>query len=772
MYTYRCPECGKQHGNPDAFAEGYRATCLRCSHTFEVKRETARAVAGGESSAGRERAIETPPRTAVRASPAAPRLERTRVAAKKVKAGASAEEAIAAMDVTPEELESLERVALPCEMKEDDATKKPASDDPAGTNKKPWLRWAAVFGPVLLVCGVGGYFVFGRSGAAKPPVAKAAPKPKPPAKAAPPKKVEEKKPAPAPAPAPPPVAVEPAIAFTISAPRLAAEVASDPGKADRDYKDARIEVSGLFDKLDAVKPAKGNPVTYALFLTEQGQVACDLSDALPAEMPAWRALQRGKPFNVRGVYTTRGVLAKSRLAETRARAEAIFGGKPVELRGLVDAVLPTGPGVEFPTVRLEVGTDSRLSLVCLFRKEDAPQVKVVKEGASVLIKGDCAGRRLEGDKYLVRIDNCEFVSTTGPAPSVPRLSPIDLAREFEEDLRTYYFPPPAPRDPAAPALTVTQLGKEWKADDKALAKYRGRILRVTGRPGKKAPGRLILESPETNQPLVVSCRFGRAIRDRLADLPSYTFTGVCTGMEGTRTLRLDDCGADASQLEPDGPRLTADYLPHKPGSTSIYDFVGHPVAGKKPAMINRQVWLRRENGVTETVITHTARFAGESLFSSGSKENWIDNARTTRIRLPGPVYVQKATPVAIELGNRVAQPKGGTKVETRLVVKLGVKAGDSWEWAGEHSKHVYTLVRFDRWRGKPSAVVKEVIQRPGEQVEESEVEHVFVRDVGEVERREWLRITSTEPRLIWESKMILGEPGPGKPPPAVKAPAK
>jgi hypothetical protein len=138
-------------------------------------------------------------------------------------------------------------------------------------------------------------------------------------------------------------------------------------------------------------------------------------------------------------------------------------------------------------------------------------LKVVKPGIPVTIKGDCAGRRLEAGKYLIRIDNCEFVSTTGPSPSVPRLAPADLAREFEEDLRPYYFPPPAARDPAAPALTVTQLGKEWKADDKALVKYRNRVLTVTGRLAKKTPGQLILESPETDKPLLVSCRFGRAV---------------------------------------------------------------------------------------------------------------------------------------------------------------------------------------------------------------------------------------------------------------------
>jgi hypothetical protein len=61
--------------------------------------------------------------------------------------------------------------------KRDGARKKPAAIATPKAGKKPWLRWAAVVAPVLLACGAGGYFVFGRS-KAKPPVAKVAPKPK------------------------------------------------------------------------------------------------------------------------------------------------------------------------------------------------------------------------------------------------------------------------------------------------------------------------------------------------------------------------------------------------------------------------------------------------------------------------------------------------------------------------------------------------------------------------------------------------------------------
>jgi hypothetical protein len=68
-------------------------------------------------------------------------------------------------------------------------------------------------------------------------------------------------------------------------------------------------------------------------------------------------------------------------------------------------------------------------------------------------------------------------------------------------------------------------------------------------------------------------------------------------------------------LQVEGPRLTADYLPHKPGTSLVYDFVGYPIAGKKSPMINRQLWMQREGGVTETVITHTAKFSGHSLFT-------------------------------------------------------------------------------------------------------------------------------------------------------------
>ena len=65
----------------------------------------------------------------------------------------------------------------------------------------------------------------------------------------------------------------------------------------------------------------------------------------------------------------------------------------------------------------------------------------------------------------------------------------------------------------------------------------------------------------------------------------------------------------------------------------------------------------------------------------------------------------------------------------------GGRAGTSWTWRQGEVEHRYTVARFGRHRGRPSAVVEEVVRR-GSSANPVEVRHVYVEGVGEVERQD------------------------------------
>ena len=59
-----------------------------------------------------------------------------------------------------------------------------------------------------------------------------------------------------------------------------------------------------------------------------------------------------------------------------------------------------------------------------------------------------------------------------------------------------------------------------------------------------------------------------------------------------------------------------------------------------------------------------------------------------------------------------------------------------------------------------------------------EIRHVFAEGIGEVDRREWQRITTTEKKLLTEKKLIVtedlpvGPPSPTEKTPVLKTPAQ
>jgi hypothetical protein len=814
VFTYRCPGCGKQHSNPSPFVQTFQTRCLRCTQSFAVTAEmihqsgngvsrqavtTAAGVAGAPLEARNNQAItpaeqvsrpaaapaeSTPPDFTIgeEETRAPTRSGKKRKAAAAEEPGSEENEALDAGDISEEERQA----ALAAEQAQEKAKKKkkkkaeepppsfsmpqPQPTDDKG-NKKRTIIIAGAAVAALLVLG-GGYMIFKKTPkkTVKPPRPqtqkdKDKDKPKPPPKEKP--KVEPPK-------------TKPPPEFIISAPRLAVALAADRAATDKLYKDRRILVSGLFGGIEKTKPGK-NPVkesggAFALFITAKAPVKCDmLAGVLAPTTKSLSALARGAPFSVQGIYGEGGVLKQvEHLEQVVPPADQKYRGKPLEVTGTVVEITRAG---EYPAIRLEGETNSACKILCVFRKDDEADVNTVRKGMTITVRGDCQGRINEKESAnVVRLDTCQFLDTTGPVGSVPRVTAFALARDYDEDLRGYFVPSRNQEERVDKPLTVTELSQEWKANKSNMDKYHYKILTVSGRFGGKGKDKdpvVVLESDRTDQPLKVAARFPSTTFDNLDLPPVFRLRGFCTALEGNQ-LRLDNCEVEEKYLKSSVPRLTADYFPHQPGAVLVYDlyFLPPAVSANKPNLL-RQVWYQGNGGLTQTVNTHTGKLPPDVKDLFQVKENWADTklapalkakfkVKQNPIRLPGPVYEYKASPGMIEFGQRALVGPGKMAANLAPVLKLGVKVGESWVLKGKSMTRTYTLMYFNTYQGRPSAVIREIVDTPLATIQRNEIEHVYAQGIGEVERREWVEITATEKKLIKQQKLALFQPAPSQ----------
>jgi hypothetical protein len=557
----------------------------------------------------------------------------------------------------------------------------------------------------------------------------------------------------------------PVEAIKLSAARLAAELAAAPAEASAKYDGHTLEVSGLFDKLEQEmqSPGAGPPQQHPVFAAEGAPVRCDLEGA--ADVRRWQGVPHGQAVTVRGVYSSQGgSLQHCELLPLTAPADAHWKGKEFELSGFADAVMVSADGQAFPTIQLEPETNGHVALHCLFRKTDEEEVRKLRPGTPVTVRGTCGGREHLDQTYRVRMDNCQFVYTTAPTPPTPRIEAALLLREYEEDLRRDLLPAPGTEERLDSPLPIAQLAREFTGDGKALEKkYRYKLLTVSGRVRKKVfPQGLVLESENTDQTLQVSCWFGKHAFTTLDEPKELTVRGLCTGLQDAHTLRLDDCEPLDPAGKADRRRLTADFLPHKPGRVLTFDLAQARSAGRGELNVVRQVFYDRDNGLTETVVTHTGSLAG-SLFDKGEQGKWAAQAKAHKVRLAGPVYQHRVSPELVEVGQQALNRQRQVETVWEPALKIGARVGDSWKWFNANTEHVYTLEKFDERQGRPCAVVKEVVVTNGDERRPSEVRHVYVQDFGEVERRETLRLASGEQAVLAEKKLVedvpAGPPG-------------
>jgi hypothetical protein len=628
--------------------------------------------------------------------------------------------------------------------------------DVAKPGRKRWPLVVGIVAVILLLCGGGAgayfWFVKGKGSATpKKEVAKSSSPPKPGAA------TTAKQPETSPRPEEP--AVKPAAeAVKISAPRLAAELAAAPAEAGARYEGLTLEVSGLFEKLDPEmqQPGGGPPRLHPLFATDGAQVRGDLEGS-PTELRRWQTIGRGLPITVRGVYSSHdGWLRACELLPLTPPADVKWKGKEFELTGYVDATLLSLDGQAFPTIQMEPETYGRVALHCLFHKTDDEEVKKARPGTPVTVRGTCGGRERVEDKYRVRMDNCQFIYTSAPTPPMTRVDAAQLLREYEEDLRHDLLPAPGAEERLETTVPLAQLAREFTADAKSSeTKYRNKVMTVSGRVLRKVlPQGLILESENTDQTLQVSCWFGKHAFNSLEDgQRELTVRGLCTGMQDARTLRLDDCEPFDPAGKPDRRRLTADFLPHKPGRALTYDLAQSRSGSRGELTVVRQVFFEREGGFTETLVTHTGSLAG-SLFDKGEQAKWVAQSRTHKVRLPGPVYQHRVSASLVEVGQQVLTRQRQVETVWEPALKLGVRVGESWKWYDANTEHIYTLDKFDERQGRPCAVIKEVVITNGEDHRPSEVRHVYVQDFGEVERQETLRLPSGEKKILAEKRLV------------------
>jgi hypothetical protein len=158
--------------------------------------------------------------------------------------------------------------------------------------------------------------------------------------------------------------------------------------------------------------------------------------------------------------------------------------------------------------------------------------------------------------------------------------------------------------------------------------------------------------------------------------------------------------------------------------------------------------------LTDTVPTYTGRFAGKSLFDAGEPSNWITQKKTQKVRLPGPTYQWRISAGFVEVGQHIPAKGGELELVWEPVLKLLAKTGDSWKWTHANAQHLYKVVKFDKDQGRTSVVVQETVTPSLDPDHPFEIRHVYVRDLGEVERCESQQVSSKEKRILTERKLI------------------
>jgi hypothetical protein len=798
VFTYRCPSCGKQHTTESAFDQAFASRCLRCGAVFQVSEEvvhgapvSAAIPAPGEPDEAITAGVPETAGTYTDADGHVSTFDVDRGTSDDIDGGIPLTESNLA-DLLEEGAEgegvtNLRRLRkgrrllrLPHgphgdDEESDDSESESAAfpqdgpandlmDQPiAGTDSPKWQtrQWVIVSGvaaAVLILCGMGSYFIFLRGPSKKPAdkVAKTNDKSKSTGSSTP-AATEKEEPGDTTDPKPDDAPRKPKNqeVLRISSARLASELTANREEANRKYENTLMEVTGVFDKIDLRESDQPPARPHAILAGLRDPILCDLLTTT-TDMRRWNNLLGGVPITVRGIHGKNGCLHACELLPLSSPADAKYKNKEVELTGYVESVLPANEERQFPSIVLEKVTSSRAQIECMFRKTDEEEVLKIQPGTPITIKGTCSGRTLIEDRFLVRIDNCQLVYSSAPIAGGTRVDVVNFLREYEEDLQAGLRPPLGEEEVIKDPITVTRLGNEITADKMVIDnKYRNKIIIVSGRLRAKSTQYIQLESEDTNQVLKVKCHFTRHAFKDVPPRSDYLIQGLCSGMPDATSVHLDNCEYYDPQRSKDPHRLTADFLPHTPDRVLTYDIVVFPALSSASATIVRQAYLQREVGATDTVSTHSAKYSGKGLFEPGEDPKWVLNKKTQKFRLAGPVYKQRNFAGFVEQGENVATKSGDMEVVWQPVLKLNARLGDTWKWSHANANHLYSVEKFaNDPKDRISVVIKETVTFDLDRDHPIEIRHVYVRNVGETERSETQHITAKEKRTLAEKKLI------------------
>jgi hypothetical protein len=205
-------------------------------------------------------------------------------------------------------------------------------------------------------------------------------------------------------------------------------------------------------------------------------------------------------------------------------------------------------------------------------------------------------------------------------------------------------------------------------------------------------------------------------------------------------------------------KLTAEYLPHNKGRMLTYDmayFTPLPKGKVGKPTVMRQVWVEGDGGKTETQTTHSQMgMSVKSILEPPLSKEWVNKGSVNKTRYRGVTYMRSLTDTFVEVAQQSSPDKPAAPDAKMPVLKLGAKAGDSWEWKGKSTKHTFTLEGFEDFKGKPCAVIKETIRKDVNDLETTEIVHKYALDIGEIERSEVIRTSPKEAREVSEWRIV------------------
>jgi hypothetical protein len=782
MIEFTCPGCLSSHAANEAFV-GLRARCVMCGAVIRIPGTSGSVAEGTDAPAPpRSRLAAARSRSGAPAKPARPRptparpgsidddlldladfddtgdelltvdapvpSTRTRTRAKaKAASRAPADKASEGNWESEWEGEADPPADASAAPKKRDATALPDPPD-----RKKQLTRIGVAAAAILCLGAVGYFAF--AGEKKPAgQAKLAPEkpapvtPKEEVKpVAPPVKKSETPPA-GPVLAPPP---RPAGApIPLTAARLFAERAENPGDFEGTYAGKRLLIRGTLLRM------QGDTLNLSDVRDENSGIICTLSNPASAPKPE---LQPGQPLTVAGVYAGNLRLAHCEVVKAGCAADEEYKDREIELTGLVARVKPEGDEVErFPTFVLEAPTtDSPLAVQFLFRLSDKEQLSKLRSGQPVTVRGRCGGRSFRA----VRFHDCTIVTpATAPAPaSVTRVSLDRFFATYEADLLAADRPDPA----TGPiALGAEQLASAF-GQNAALANetYRHRTVQVTGRVLTLHPANhtVVLETG-TSQQYQVLAAFTSTRYAALGDEAVLTVRGTCTGVRGAQVRvenaeRIDTVAPDTTVS-----RTTADFLPLQAGRELTYDLL-EPAKSRDNAI--RRVAIRTAApDLLEFIPLRSGTFPAATLFGGDTalRPKWAKDL--TKQKNAPQVMQHRVNNNVIELREVPPAPAQPSQWWDP-VLKLGVKAGEGWSSESPDGRTIsYAVVSFGKdAAGRDTLNIHRMAKNPKAANVWEEWTITYVRGVGEVKRVVSWHATNGKGVTVLEKKLVEAEDQP------------